>query len=51
VEAFRPGTEPGLTAFAGDEDCLSISGTCRPSASGSDEDGSDTADADLGDVF
>ena len=27
-EAFRPGTEPGLSAFSGSEDCLSISGSC-----------------------
>lgn len=27
-EAFRPGTEPGMAAFAGADDCLSISGNC-----------------------
>lgn len=27
-EAFRPGTEPGLNVFTGQEDCLSISGSC-----------------------
>ncbi|MGH1421447.1 MAG: penicillin-binding protein 1A [Hyphomonas sp.] len=27
-EAFRPGTEPGMAAFAGTDDCLSISGNC-----------------------
>jgi penicillin-binding protein 1A len=27
-EPFRPGTEPGLNVFAGQEDCLSISGSC-----------------------
>jgi penicillin-binding protein 1A len=27
-EAFRPGTEPGLNVFVGQEDCLSISGSC-----------------------
>ncbi|MCA8900478.1 MAG: penicillin-binding protein 1A [Hyphomonas sp.] len=27
-EAFRPGTEPGLSAFSSSDDCLSISGNC-----------------------
>ncbi|MCA8897847.1 MAG: penicillin-binding protein 1A [Hyphomonas sp.] len=27
-EAFRPGTEPGLSAFTSSDDCLSISGDC-----------------------
>ncbi|MEZ6012608.1 MAG: penicillin-binding protein 1A [Hyphomonas sp.] len=27
-EAFRPGTEPGLSVFQGSDDCLSISGSC-----------------------
>lgn len=40
-EAFRPGTEPGLAAFSGSDDCLSISGSCgagntAPSVSGFD---------------
>lgn len=34
-EAFRPGTEPGMAAFAGTDDCLSISGACGNSGSGS----------------
>ena len=53
VEAFRPGTEPGLKAFAGADDCLSISGACGPGMSAPAETGeiSDTADADLDDVF
>ena len=34
-EAFRPGTEPGMSAFAGTDDCLSISGACGNSGSGS----------------
>ena len=50
-EAFRPGTEPGLTAFAGAEDCLSISGSCGPSRDPVSPVEEDTADADLGDVF
>ena len=29
-EAFRPGTEPGLSVFSSSEDCLSISGSCGP---------------------
>ena len=33
-EAFRPGTEPGMSAFAGSEDCLSISGACGGADSG-----------------
>ncbi|MEZ5946810.1 MAG: penicillin-binding protein 1A [Hyphomonas sp.] len=41
-EAFRPGTEPGLSAFSSSDDCLSISGDCStggsspPSVSGFD---------------
>jgi penicillin-binding protein 1A len=31
-EAFRPGTEPGMAAFNGSDDCLSISGNCGPGA-------------------
>ncbi|MEZ5997803.1 MAG: PBP1A family penicillin-binding protein [Hyphomonas sp.] len=27
-EAFRPGTEPGLSVFSSSDDCLSISGDC-----------------------
>ena len=27
-EAFRPGTEPGMSAFRDTSDCLSISGNC-----------------------
>ena len=27
-EAFRPGTEPGLSVFSSSDDCLSISGSC-----------------------
>jgi len=27
-EAFRPGTEPGSSAFASSDDCLSIFGNC-----------------------
>ena len=27
-EAFRPGTEPGMSAFTDTSDCLSISGNC-----------------------
>ncbi len=27
-EAFRPGTEPGLSVFNSSDDCLSISGSC-----------------------
>lgn len=50
-EAFRPGTEPGLTAFNSAEDCLSISGSCGPSRDPSSAVEEDTADADLGDVF
>lgn len=50
-EAFRPGTEPGLTAFTGADDCLSISGSCGPSSGTSSPVEEDTADADLGDVF
>jgi penicillin-binding protein 1A len=34
-EAFRPGTEPGMAAFNGTDDCLSISGACGNSGSGS----------------
>jgi penicillin-binding protein 1A len=34
-EAFRPGTEPGMAAFAGTDDCLSISGACGNSGSDS----------------
>lgn len=30
-EAFRPGTEPGIAAFSGADDCLSISGNCDSS--------------------
>jgi penicillin-binding protein 1A len=32
-EAFRPGTEPGLSAFNGSDDCLSISGSCGTGSS------------------
>ena len=31
-EAFRPGTEPGMAAFNGSDDCLSISGNCGTGA-------------------
>ena len=34
-EAFRPGTEPGLSVFSGSDDCLSISGSCGSGSSGS----------------
>ncbi|MFN4023624.1 MAG: penicillin-binding protein 1A [Hyphomonas sp.] len=50
-EAFRPGTEPGLTAFAGAEDCLSISGSCGPSDQTPADPGDDTADTGLDGVF
>ncbi|WP_225907970.1 penicillin-binding protein 1A [Hyphomonas sediminis] len=50
-EAFRPGTEPGLTAFNSSEDCLSISGSCGPSSDTTTPVEEDTANADLGDVF
>lgn len=50
-EAFRPGTEPGLTAFTSTEDCLSISGSCGPSSDTSSPVEEDTANADLDDVF
>jgi penicillin-binding protein 1A len=50
-EAFRPGTEPGLTAFNSTEDCLSISGSCGPSSDAPTPVEEDTANADLDDVF
>lgn len=50
-EAFRPGTEPGLTAFSGADDCLSISGSCGPSADTPADPDDDTADTGLDGVF
>lgn len=50
-EAFRPGTEPGLTAFAGADDCLSISGSCGPSVETPADPDDDTADTGLDGVF
>ncbi|KCZ89665.1 penicillin-binding protein 1A [Hyphomonas jannaschiana] len=32
-EAFRPGTEPGLSVFNSSDDCLSISGSCGAGSS------------------
>jgi penicillin-binding protein 1A len=34
-EAFRPGTEPGMSVFNGSDDCLSISGSCGAGSGGS----------------
>ncbi len=52
-EAFRPGTEPGLSNFAGSDDCLSISGSCDTASAGDPvapaED--DTATQGLGDIY
>ena len=55
-EAFRPGTEPGLNVFVGQEDCLSISGSCGDGTQtpGTNPDGSspeDTADENLDGIF
>jgi penicillin-binding protein 1A len=55
-EAFRPGTEPGLTVFNAAEDCLSISGSCGPGSdsAGTSPDGTnpaDTADENLDGIF
>jgi penicillin-binding protein 1A len=55
-EAFRPGTEPGLNVFVGQEDCLSISGSCGDGTqtAGTNPDGSnpeDTADENLDGIF
>lgn len=50
-EAFRPGTEPGLTAFDGADDCLSISGACGPSDENTPLMDEDTAGTSLDDIF
>ena len=55
-EAFRPGTEPGMNVFTGQEDCLSISGSCGDGTqtAGTMPDGSnpaDTADETLDGIF
>ncbi len=55
-EAFRPGTEPGLNVFTGQEDCLSISGSCGDGTqtAGTMPDGTDpadTADENLDGIF
>ncbi len=55
-EAFRPGTEPGLTVFNASEECLSISGSCGNGSNGADTspDGTsptDTADESLDGIF
>ena len=54
-EAFRPGTEPGTNVFVGQEDCLSISGSCGTGeSSGPGLDGTDpadTADENLDGIF
>ncbi|MFN4226182.1 MAG: penicillin-binding protein 1A [Hyphomonas sp.] len=50
-EAFRPGTEPGLNVFSGTEDCLSISGSCGPSASQDGTHSEDTATENLDGIF
>lgn len=55
-EAFRPGTEPGLTVFNAAEDCLSISGSCGPGSdsAATSPDGTnptDTADENLDGIF
>ena len=45
-EAFRPATEPGMNVFTGQEDCLSISGSCGDGTqtAGTMPDGTDPAD-------
>ena len=55
-EAFRPGTEPGTNVFVGQDDCLSISGSCGDGTTtpGTMPDGtnpSDTADENLDGIF
>ena len=55
-EAFRPGTEPGMNVFTGQEDCLSISGSCGDGTqtAGTMPDGTDpgdTADETLDGIF
>jgi penicillin-binding protein 1A len=55
-EAFRPGTEPGMNVFVGQEDCLSISGSCGDGTqtAGTMPDGTDpidTADENLDGIF
>ncbi len=55
-EAFRPGTEPGMNVFVGQDDCLSISGSCGDGTqtAGTMPDGSDptdTADKNLDGIF
>ncbi len=55
-EAFRPGTEPGTNVFVGQDDCLSISGSCGDctTTAGTNPDGTnpeDTADENLDGIF
>ena len=55
-EAFRPGTEPGMNVFVGQEDCLSISGSCGDvlNTSGTSTDGTGdgaTSDENLDGIF
>ncbi len=52
-EAFRPGTEPGLSNFAGTDDCLSISGSCDtpPATDPVSPAAEDTATEGLGDIY
>ncbi|MFN7055285.1 penicillin-binding protein 1A [Hyphomonas sp.] len=50
-EAFRPGTEPGLTAFTGADDCLSISGSCDPASDSGETAGDPANEVSLDDIF
>lgn len=47
-EAFRPGTEPGMSAFEGSGECFSISGTCGEGADSSGIYGSFDPERDSG---
>ena len=50
-EAFRPGTEPGTNVFVGQDDCLSISGSCGTAATTDGTSPEDTSDEPLDGIF
>jgi len=50
-EAFRPGTEPGTNVFVGQDDCLSISGSCGNAATTDTARPEDTSEEPLDGIF